>query len=265
MRKILLMLAALVAASCSSYNIENEDMKIIAHRGGALLGNENTLSAFRKGIEAGADMIELDVHLTADGAVVVCHDESVDRTTDGEGRIGDMTLSDFKSVHALDRETGEPTDETLPTLEEALDLIKGHADILLEIKRSGSGQYGGLERKVLDLVASKGMCGNVIIQSFDDCVLENVHLLAPDVRVEKLIVCRLFPGVCIDNGINSFSFEKYNFCASINSMGAFTSKRFVRDCHRAGKEVKIWTVNSPGRVVPGVDGVITNRPDLFRK
>lgn len=239
-------------------------MKIVAHRGGALIGNENTLSAFSKGIAAGADMIELDVHLTSDGAVVVCHDDTIDRTTDGEGRIDGMTLEQFKSARALDRESGKATDEALPTLEEALDLICGHADILLEIKKFHKGQYEGIEKRVLDLVNAKGMHDNVIVQSFDDSILETFHSLDPTMRLEKLIICRPLPGLCIDNGLSTFSLSKYSYCASINSMRALTSRHFVKKCHKAGKEVKIWTVNSPGKVIPGVDAVITNRPDLFK-
>lgn len=259
------MLAFLSVVSCSSQEKDFSDMKIIAHRGGALIGNENTLSAFSNGLAAGADMIELDVHLTSDGEVVVCHDETIDRTTNGKGRIDGMTLEQFKSARALDRESGEATDEALPTLEEALDLIQGRAGVLLEIKKFHKGQYEGIEQKVLDMVNARGMHDNVIIQSFDDSILRIVHELDPSMRVEKLIICRPLPGLCFDNGLNTFSFRKYDFCASVNPMRALTSRRFVRQCHKAGMEVKIWTVNSPDKIIPGVDAIITNRPDLFRK
>lgn len=262
MRKLALVLTIFLSVSCNSQNIG--DMKIIAHRGGALIGNENTLSAFRNGMAAGADMIELDVHLTSDGALVVCHDETIDRTTNCKGRIDAMTLEQFKAARALDRESGEPTDEALPTLEEALDLIRGHADILLEIKKFHKGQYEGIEQKVLDLVNAKGMHDNVIIQSFDDSIIETVHALDPSMRVEKLIICRPLPGLCIDNGLNTFSFKKYSHCASINPMRALTSRLFVKQCHKAGMEVKLWTVNSPDKVIPEADAIITNRPDLFK-
>lgn len=229
------------------------------------MGNENTLSAFSSGLEAGADMIELDVRLTSDGAIVVCHDETIDRTTDGKGRIAGMTLEQFKSVRALDRESGEPTDESLPTLEEALALIHGRADVLLEIKKAHKGQYEGIESKVLDLINAVGMHDNVVIQSFNDSVIETVHSLDPTMRVEKLIICRPLPGLCIDNGLNTFSFRKYFYCDSINPMRQLTSRSFVRRCHKAGMKVRIWTVNSPREVIPGVDAIITNRPDLFKK
>ncbi len=241
------------------------DVMVVAHRGGALIGNENTLSAFANAVSLGVDMIELDVHLTKDGQVVVCHDETIKRTTDGKGRIEDMTLAEFKRAHALDRKTKKPTSETLPTLEEALELIKGHCSVLLEMKRSRKDQYPDMEQKVLDIVSKCGMQQSVVYQSFDDAVLETVHSLSPESRIEKLIFCRLPFGLCFDGKFSSFSFEKYSFCASINPMQALTSKRFVRACHKADKQIRVWTVNNPERVLEGVDAVISNRPDLFKK
>ena len=151
MKKFLFALIAV--ASFATLNAQSsEKMKVVAHRGGALIGNENTLSAFESGIRAGADLIELDVHLTADSVVVVCHDPTLNRTTDRKGRISELTLEQFKQARALDRETGKPTDEALPTLSEALDLIKGRAGVLLEIKKFRKGKYDGIEEKVLKLI-----------------------------------------------------------------------------------------------------------------
>ena len=74
---------------------------IIAHRGGALLGTENSLSCIEKGIATGADMVEVDLHLTADKQIVVCHDQKVDRTTNGKGRIEEMTLAEIQKLRLL--------------------------------------------------------------------------------------------------------------------------------------------------------------------
>ena len=236
---------------------------IIAHRGGALIGNENTLSCFEKGIQFGADAIELDVHLTSDGAVVVCHDPDLKRTTDKKGAIEKMTLAEFKQARALDRESGEVTSEALPTLEEVITMVDRRCKILLEIKKFHKGQYEGIEKACLDIVDSLGVRDLVTMQSFDDSVVETIHRLDPTMPVEKLIFCRLPFGLCFDGGIRKFSFEKYSYCNGINPMGALTGKRFVQDAHAAGKEVKIWTINHPSKVIEGVDGIITNRPDMF--
>lgn len=79
-----------------------EHMEIIGHRGGASIGPENTLACFKKGIEAGADMIELDIHLTKDNVIVICHDETINRTTNGEGRIEDLTLDEIRKCKVED-------------------------------------------------------------------------------------------------------------------------------------------------------------------
>ncbi|MBQ4285207.1 MAG: hypothetical protein II720_01960 [Bacteroidales bacterium] len=259
MKRILSFILVLaMALPCSA-------QKIIAHRGGALIGNENTLSCFEKGIRAGADMIELDVHLTKDGAVVVCHDPDLKRTTDTKGAIEDMTLEQFKAAKALDRETGEVTDESLPTLEEVFRLVDGRCGILLEIKKFRKGQYEGIEKACLDLINAYGLHDDVTMQSFDDSVVEKIHELDPTMRVEKLIFCRLPFGLCFDGGIRRFSFKKYHYCAAINPMGSLIGKKFIRDAHKAGKEVKIWTINKPSKAKEGADGIITNRPDLFVK
>ena len=236
---------------------------IVAHRGGALIGNENTLSCFEKGIQAGADMIELDAHLTRDGEVVVCHDPDLKRTTDTQGAIEEMDLAQFKAARALDRESGDVTGEALPTLAEVFELVDGRCGILLEIKKFHKGQYEGIEQKCLDLIEQYGLHDKVVMQSFDDSVVETIHALDPTMRVEKLIVCRLPFGLCFDSGIHRFSFKKYDYCTGINPMGRLTSRRFIRKAHAAGKTVRVWTVNDPKAAKPAADAIITNRPDLF--
>lgn len=237
---------------------------IVAHRGGAQIGNENTLSAFENAIAVGSDMVELDVHMTKDGHVVVCHDFSINRTTDSRGVIEELSLEEFKQAHALDRETGEATNEVLPTLEEALRLMKDRTKILIEIKRRYAEQYPGMEQKIVDEVNRLNMKDQVIVQSFDDQAIFTMNRIDPTIRLEKLLFCRLPFGRCFDGRITTFSFDKYRCCKSLNLMYQCAGKKFVSEAHAAGFEVKVWTVNSPKDVPENVDGIITNRPDLFR-
>ena len=263
--KMFFMLPALIVllSGCGTVARLSPDIEIVAHRGGALIGNENTLSCFEKGIDAGVDMIELDVHLSADGELIVCHDPSIDRTTDRKGKIEKLSLSQIKETRVKDFRTGEITQEHIPTLSEVFDMLGKRCKVLLEIKRNREDQYPGIEARALELINSYGLNEEVIIQSFDDAVIEKIHELDPGMRVEKLIVCRLPFGLCFDGKIRRFSFEKYSYASSINSFGKLTSKRFVRDCQKHGKEVRIWTVNKLSGIVPGVNSVITNRPDIF--
>ena len=128
---------AISACSCNKATMNTTTQQrpiIVAHRGGADLGMENSLSCIEKGIAAGADMIEIDLHLTADNQVVVCHDRSINRTTNGKGKIGQMTLAEIQQYRLLDQ-NGNPSNETIPTLEQVLELCKDRCAMLIEIKK----------------------------------------------------------------------------------------------------------------------------------
>jgi glycerophosphoryl diester phosphodiesterase len=151
------------------YATTNTDhMIIIGHRGGAALAPENTLACYRKGIEAGADMIEIDIHLTRDGHVVVCHDQSVDRTTNGKGLIRELTLNEIRQLHIVDR-NGNQTNERIPTLEEVFQLFQevrsngNPCQLLIEIKRTRN-IYQGLEEKLLEQIYQNKASNWVTVQ-----------------------------------------------------------------------------------------------------
>lgn len=243
---------ALAACSCNQSVMKTTQQNkpvIVAHRGGAGLGMENSLSCLAKGIAAGADMVEIDIHLTSDNQVVVCHDRTVNRTTDGKGKIAEMTFEEVRKLRLKDA-NGKPSDETLPTLAEVLELCKGRCGILLEIKKK-KGLYEGIEQLAYDEVVAHGMTDQVVFQSFDDDVLVKLHEIDPGLRLEKL---RFFP---------LSSIESYGFVTSFNIQHNLVTQRFIRRAHEAGKEVKVWTLDKPSKAPSGVDGIITNRPDLF--
>jgi len=238
---------------------------IVAHRGGAGIGLENTLSCIEKGIVSGAEMIEIDVHLTKDGYIIVCHDETVNRTTNGKGRIRDMTLSELRDLRIVD-EAGNATEERLPTLAEVLELVDGRSILLIEVKRT-KNIYQGIERKMMDEIERHNACSWVVVQSFNDSVLENLHKINPQLQLEKLLICKFF-GIpyIFDGRFTKFSFEKYAYVASFNIFHKSASPRFIKEIHKNGKEAKIWTQDNPEKApnIP-VDGIITDRPDLWKK
>lgn len=252
--------AACIFLACAS-NGDNNDktMKVIAHRGGASLGPENTISCIQKGILSGADAIEVDIHLSADGAIVVCHDETIDRTTDGKGRIEELTLEQIRSAKIQDGSAVEH----IPTLEEVLTVIKDKCTLLLEIKKTREGQYSQIEDKVVALLDSLNMRDQIVLQSFNDGVLERFHAIAPDIPLEKLLVCRLPFGLAYDIKIHKFSMDDYPYVRSFNTYNNLTTQRFIREAHQRGKTVRVWTVNDPSKVKDNVDAVITNAPHLF--
>lgn len=240
-----------------------QKLQVIAHRGGAGIGMENTLSCIEKGVVAGADMIEVDIHLTQDGQLLVCHDETIDRTTNGKGRISEMTLEELLRFHIVDAD-GNITDEHLPTLAEVFTLVDGRAKLLIEIKRTGK-LYQGIEEKLIEEIAQFHASSWVVVQSFNDSVLEQLHQLDPGLRLEKLLFFK-FPGLpfIFDGRFTGFSFKKYHYITSFNIFYPAARSGFIRAIHHAGKEVKIWTLNDPGEIPHlTLEGVITDRPDLF--
>ncbi len=251
--KKLLILLTLFAGCTEVMELNGLNKTVVAHRGGANLGPENTLYCIEKGLEAGADMIEIDVHLSADGEIVVCHDDDVNRTTNGKGLISEMDYAQVRALKVIDSE-GNETDEYIPLLHEVLSLIKGRAKLLLEIKQSRHS-LEGIEQACLECINALGMKEDVVIQSFDDDVIETVHALDPSVRVEKLLYAA--PPFF-------FNFKKYDYVASFNVYHGMVSRTFIRKAHARGKEVKVWTLNERNdKLVNSVDGVITNEPALF--
>lgn len=234
---------------------------IIAHRGGASLGVENSLSCIEKGIATGADMIEVDLHLTVDRHIVVCHDWCINRTTNGKGKIEEMTLEQIQTFRLLNHD-GTLSNETIPTLEQVLSICKGRCPLLLEIKKKNDDQYFGIEALADSIVKSYGMEKEVIFQSFNDDVLFQLHAIDPTLRLEKLLVVRI-GNILIDNSFSKFNWDKYSFISSFNIHRYFASKHFISDMHAHDKEVKVWTVNNPAKVSTNVDGIITDRPNSF--
>jgi glycerophosphoryl diester phosphodiesterase len=121
----------------------------IAHRGASSIAPENTLIAFRKAIELSADMIELDVRQSADGHLVVIHDDKVDRTTDGSGVVGEMSLTELKELDAGSWFNAEFSEERIPTLEEVIDLVRGKVGMVLEAK-GNSELYPSFEDRIVE-------------------------------------------------------------------------------------------------------------------
>lgn len=238
---------------------------IIAHRGASVYAPENTLAAFEKAIEMHATVIETDVHQTKDSVLVLMHDETVDRTTNGKGRIKDMLYADFKKL--IIRSPLSASTEHPPSLEEALKAIDDRAQLLIEIKR-GSDYYPGIEKRVVELIKQCHAESRAnTIHSFEKQTLLNVAKADAHIHLQKLIVFQL--------PLVSFSFDKhvvkddFRNWQGVNVYYRFCSRRLIRKVHKLGKTVYVWTVNSPRKARRykrrGVDGIITNYPDIFEK
>ena len=256
--------ASFTRGAFTAKRASTEDLIITAHRGGAKLGAENSLDCFSKGIAAGATSIEIDVHITADNQIVVCHDPTVDRTTNGSGAINDMTLEQIKELRLLEGAADNVGEQQIPTLQEVLDLLDGRVELLLEIKRK-NGNNKGIEARVLEILKQNDALSYTTIQSFDDSVLETLHALDGSLNLEKLLFCKLIGiPVIFDGTFSRFSPQKYSYIRSFNFYNKALSKSLSKYLHKNGYRTRIWTHNDP-TTVPDIEleGVITDRPDLF--
>jgi glycerophosphoryl diester phosphodiesterase len=242
---------------------------IAAHRGGALLWPENSLLAFRNALALGADLLETDVHLTADGAVVVLHDPTLDRTTTGRGPVIRARLADLTDLR-LKAADGSVTNESIPRLAELLDLLApSSAQLLLEIKVGvGRVPYPGIEEKVLQLVRARGLRTRVLVMAFEDATLARVRALDEEIRT-GLIVSRARAQAA---GVTPR--ELVGWATAVRANALAIDHRALDDAvlaaaRAAGVRVGAWTVNEERdlrRVLGlGVDVVISDRPDLARR
>jgi glycerophosphoryl diester phosphodiesterase len=234
---------------------------IAAHRGGAHLWPENSLTAFRGALGLGVDLVELDVHQTRDGEVVVVHDPTLERTTTGRGAVRDLTWAELSPVSI--RGTA---DERLPRLAEVLALLQPTpVGLLLEIKTGpGGGRYPGIEERVLALVQAAGLADRTTVMAFDWTILERLRALSPSVRLTGLLSHRGAErvggvGAAVPRlralGANDLGIER-----------TLLTTEAVRAAHDAALSIGVWTVNEPEELrqafAAGVDYVTTDQPDL---
>jgi len=233
---------------------------IIAHRGASAYGPENTMDSFRKAITMGADGIEVDVHLSMDGELIVCHDEKVDRTTNGKGFIKDLTLEEIKKLDAGSWFSYEYSREEVPTLEEVIILIK-ESGLMLNIElKSGPIFYTGIEKKVIDLICKYGLEEKVIISSFNHYSLIEIKRINEKIKTGVLYMAGLVEPWTYAQKINADAIHPF-FYSVIPEV--------IIGCMKNNILINPFTVDDEpyltAMVIAGVSGIITNYPDRARK
>ncbi len=228
---------------------------VIAQRGGAALAPENTLAAFRRAIELDVDMLEMDVQRSADGVLVVIHDTTVDRTTDGRGRVGELTLAELRRLNAGN---GEP----IPTLDEVLALAVQHGVPVMPEARSPQ-LYPGLGAEIALALARAGLVEGSVLQSFDPGTLEEVRAIAP-----AQPLCMLY-------GLGQVRVppEQPGQAQAICPMAEMVllNPWIIREAHRRGQQVYVWfgAVEHPWilRLLTefGADGLIVDDPRVLQE
>lgn len=225
---------------------------VIAHRGASAYRAENTLAAYELAIEQDADMIEIDLHTTRDGAIVIAHDAELERIG-GEGEIGDATL---EQVRALDAGRGQK----VPTLGEVLDGFGSRIPFNLELKCEERGPYPGLEAATLDAVRSRGLLEQTLFSCFDDRVLRTLRELEPEARLAVLVSPRA-PDRMLARAAEVGA-------EAVNPFLTLATAEFVAAAHEQGRAVYPYTpderVWQQRLLAAGVDGMFTNMPDWLR-
>jgi glycerophosphoryl diester phosphodiesterase len=222
-------------------------MKVIAHRGARGYLPENTLSALKKAIEQGADMLEFDVHALHSGEVVIMHDHRLDRTTNAVGYLLDHKFDDLR---ALDAGEGEK----IPTLQEVLDFVNRRVPVDIELKGTDSAKPVA---KIITAYLQKGwQPSDFIVSSFNHHELHTFKLLLPQIEIAALQDA--IP-------LNYAAFAEDLHATIVGPGHEFVSKAYVDDAHGRGLKVFVWTINHPDEIKRmkdmGVDGIFTDVPD----
>jgi glycerophosphoryl diester phosphodiesterase len=240
---------------------------VIAHRGASGVAPENTLAAFEAAIEAKADAVELDVTRCGSGELVVIHDETVDRTTNGSGLVRTMSYLVLRDLDAGCR-FPEDTDacrefrgQRIPLLSEVLDLVGDRALLNIEVK----GQRLRDERievDVAELVRDRGLEARVVMSSFNPLSLRRMRMVAPELQ-RGLLYTTQMPFYLARAWSRAFVRPH-----ALHPHYTMVDERYVRWAKRGGYRVNVWTVNHLAEmerlIVLGVDGIITNHPSLLR-
>lgn len=229
---------------------------IYGHRGASAYAPENTLEAFRLAMDMGADGFELDVHMSRDGELVVIHDETVDRTTDGTGFVRELTLAQLKALDASCGMEGY-RDVRIPTLREVFSLIQNtHHIVNVEIK-TDEHFYPGIEEKCLALAAEMGVEERIVYSSFNHFTLRKLQQLKPDGKLGMLFG---------DIMVKPWEYARQLPVDYLHPMKMnIYVPGFAENTQKAGYGINLWTVNDEETMVYCLErdvGIITNHPDI---
>lgn len=229
-------------------------MLAIAHRGASGYAPENTFAAFRRATALGAGFIETDLQLSRDARLVAIHDATVNRTTNGQGAVHDMTLAELRRLDAGSWFGSEFAGERIPTIEEILEFANKH-DVVFYLEMKPSGSWGG-EHALISALRESGEIARTVVISFDPAILAGVRKIEP-----TLMTGLLFEGHIpnpLDKAIEIGARQ-------LAVRGDLVTPRLLKEARGRDLQVVCWTVNHPGHmrllVQAGVDGIISDYPD----
>ncbi|MHA1578055.1 MAG: glycerophosphodiester phosphodiesterase [Candidatus Freyarchaeota archaeon] len=220
---------------------------MIAHRGASFYEPENTLRAIERALGLGVDGVEIDVRSSVNGNIVVIHDETVDRTTNGTGKVANMSLLELRS---LDAGRGE----RIPLLSEVLETVGNRAMLVIELK------VPGIEERVIETLEKQDALGSVTVTSFLHRSVKRVKEINPGVRT----------GIIFSSSpVNPSRLALDADADTLFARHKYVTPDMVRNAHENGLDIYAWTVDdaitAEKLILMGVDGIVTNKPDVLKR
>ena len=231
--------------------------KNFAHRGFSGKYPENTMLAFRKAVEEGVDGIELDVQLTKDGEVVIIHDETIDRTTDGKGLVVSYTYDELRKFDASFKFRGQCGFNPIPTLREYFELVKDKNLVTNIELKTGLNEYFGIEEKVWKLIEEYRLEDRVLISSFNHYSVLRMKSIAPNLKYGLLTETWIINAGKYTEDVGVECYHPHFFSMTAEN---------VKELKEHNIEINVYTVNEEkdirDMIEKGIDIVIGNYPDL---
>jgi glycerophosphoryl diester phosphodiesterase len=227
---------------------------IIGHRGASGHAPENTLAAFKKAVALGATFIETDLQLSRDARFVAIHDDTLERTTNGHGKVHDQTLAALRRIDAGSWFGSDYAGERIPTLEEILDFSKKN-DIVFYLELKPSGSWGG-EHALIGAMRESGEVARVVVISFDPAILAGLRKIEPTLMTGVLYDGQLADPLktAVDVGARQLVVR-----------GDLVTPAMIVEARKRDLQVVCWTVNHPAHIrlliAAGVDGIMSDYPD----
>ena len=236
-------------------------MVVFAHRGYSSKYPENTMLAFEKAIDIGADGIEVDVHKSKDNKLVIIHDEDIERTFKGHGRVCDFTLKELKEFENKEVNFSKNIKCSIPTLEEVLELLKDKEDIVLNIElKTDVISYKEIESDVIKIIERYNMENRIILSSFNHKSIKKCKEINPSIKTGMLYKYKLSDPIKMAKEIKA---------DGIHPNAKLVTKELIVESHKNNIKVNSYTVNSSNIMMKfkewNIDGMYTDYPDILVK
>ncbi len=252
-------------------SLKKEHFDVIAHKGSSGTAPENTMAAFQQALDLGVDMIELDVRNTHDEQIVVFHDETLERTTNGTGAVHDYSLEEIRKLDAGSWFDPKFSDQKVPTLKEVLDLVDGKCQVLIEIKHMDHPHYHDFAEKLIDVIKEEENGYDwIILQSMEGEYLEAAHEYDDHVQTKKLMIgedSAPLIAFYMETKMHLGHAKENDRMKALNPEYHTLSTRRVFRMHARGFQVYTYSPNTREDMVKvlhmGVDGIITDYPEIL--